>query len=39
MACGGAQVLNDQDKYDLADRAMAKVTRLHNDGLAKWNLF
>ena len=34
-----AKVLNDQGKADLAERAMAKATRIHNDALAHWTLF
>ena len=34
-----AKVLDDQGKHDLADRAMAKATRIYNDGLAQWSLF
>ena len=34
-----SKVLNDQGKPDLADRAMAKATRIYNDGLAKWRAF
>ena len=34
-----AKVLNDQGKYELADKAMAKATRVYNDGLARGSLF
>ena len=34
-----SKVLNDQGKYELADKAMAKATRVYNDGLAKGSLF
>ena len=34
-----AKVLNDQGKFELADRAMGKSNRLYNDGLAQWSLF
>ena len=34
-----SKVLHDQGKHELADRAMAKATRINNDGLADWHLF
>ena len=34
-----AKVLNDQGKHELADKAMAKATRVYNDNLAKGSLF
>jgi len=34
-----SQVLNDKGEHDLADRAMAKATRIYNEGLAKLSLF
>lgn len=34
-----AKVLNDQGKFDLADRSMAKSNRVYNEGLAQWTLF
>jgi cytochrome c-type biogenesis protein CcmH/NrfG len=34
-----SKVLTDQGKHQLADRAMAKATRIHNDELAQGSLF
>ena len=33
-----SKVLSDQGKYELADRAMAKATRIYNEGLKDWSL-
>ena len=37
--CACEQVLNDKGEHELADRAMAKATRIYNDGLAQLSLF
>lgn len=34
-----SKVLNDQGKYDLADKAFAKATRIYNTQLAQWSLY
>ena len=34
-----SKCLSDQDKHELAAKAMAKATRIHNDMLASWSLF
>ena len=34
-----SKCLSDQGKYELADKAMAKATRINNEALASWSLF
>ena len=34
-----SKALNDLGKFDLADKAMAKATRLRNEALSAWSLF
>lgn len=34
-----SRCLDDQGKHELADKAMAKATRLQNEAAAKWSLF
>jgi len=34
-----SKCLNDQGKYDLADKAFAKARRIHHAALSAWSLF